>query len=154
MRNALAPSRIAWGAAAGCAFLLLFGPLGGRTAWVGREGGTSGEAAGYEWVVLLAGALAVVALLLGRPSRPGMAGTAAAALVACAAFGMAAWSAGSYALALARLGFPFGRARLLPGGEIVIAAAGPPVFAAIAAVGLACCVGLVFAWSKSAREAL
>ncbi len=143
MRDQAVSSRVFRGIATVCAFLLLFGPLGGRTSWVSRTGGTSSESAGYEWVVLFAGVLSIVALVLDRSSRPVAAGMPAGTLVAGAAFGLAAWSAGSYALALARLGIPFGRARLLPGGEIVVATVGPPVFTTIAAAGLACCAVLV-----------
>lgn len=142
MLNGFSPSKIAWCIAAGCAIVLLFAPLGGRTARIGEIGATR-DGPGYDWVVLFAGMLALVALLIRRPARASAAGPSSGILVAFVAFAVATWAAGSSALALVRDGFPFGRARLLPGGEVVVAAAGPPIFAAIAAVGLACCAGLV-----------
>lgn len=138
--------RVVRGIATVCAFLLLFGPAGGRmTRSYGNGAQING--AGYDMVVLLAGVVAVFAFIV--PTwRPGFIGPAFGALVGFATFGLAAWSAGSYALDLARLGFPFGSARLLPGGDVVVAPGGPPFFAAVAVVGLACCAVLVVVWLR------
>jgi hypothetical protein len=81
--------------ALGCAIVLLFGPLGGRTIWV--DGHTTGtDAAVYNVVALVFGVVALAALAIAFWASPRLVVPALGALVAIAAFGLTAYVSGVY----------------------------------------------------------
>jgi hypothetical protein len=135
-----------WRIAVACSALLLFTPMTGRTSWsyVGgsemrAEGGTIIHFAGWDWIVPLAGVIAVVSLLIGRRLRPGIKRP-----VQCSAIA----SLGLSVATAAALGHWHD---LIPGslamGRWVISPA-PAVgyFAGISAVGLVASLVLLGAW--------
>ncbi|HEX5500871.1 MAG TPA: hypothetical protein VFX03_16660, partial [Thermomicrobiales bacterium] len=117
----------------GCAVFLLFGLIGDRTSWA-RGATIITDSAGYNLVAFASGVVALSTLAIGLWSRRW---AAASALVAGAAFAVAANLIGTYALALWRgEALLEGRSRMGPGWTVDPAFA-PPFFAFAALVGAA-----------------
>jgi hypothetical protein len=141
--------------AIGCAVFLLFGPLGGRTMWVGGHT-TATDAAGYNMVALLCGVvvLAALAVALWMRERQTRALPALGALVAVAAFGLTAYVSGIYVWARLQ-GQVWGYAGwsisegMVGRNETVYPASGPPFFTLAALIGAVATLALAVGWLLS-----
>lgn len=141
--------------AIGCAIVLLFGPLGGRTTWVG--GHTIATDAGiYNVVALLCGVVALAALGVAFWARPRVVLPVLGALVAVAAFGFTAYVSGVYVWArlqgevwiYAGWSISEGTGR----NETIHPAWGPPFFALAALIGALATLVLAFGWLRLRRS--
>jgi hypothetical protein len=140
----------------GCAIFLLFGPVGGRTMWVGGHT-TSTDAAGYNVVALLCGvvALAALAIALWMRERQMSALPALGALVAVAAFGLTAYVSGVYVWARMQgqvwvyAGWSISEGMVR--NETVYPAWGPPFFTLAALVGAVSALALAVSWMSLRR---
>lgn len=80
-----------------CAIVLVFSQIGGRSSWVDRKTGAGiRDAAGWDWVAMLAGLVVVGALLVAWWAGAGDRRGTWAWVVAAAAFVVAAQAAGRY----------------------------------------------------------
>jgi hypothetical protein len=146
--------RVLWWLAISCTVLLLFGPLGGRTEWVHRDGATITDAAGYDWLAPLAGVVAIIGLGVGRRSRQHAPIAVLGAAVATISLSSMVVVAGTYWLAIERGDLQsHGVVLDQSGGYFVRPAAGPPFVALIAAVAATFAVILTVRWLSPPRAA-
>lgn len=137
----------------GCSAFLLIAIVARRTSWVdetGRGSTTLIDSGGWNIVVTLCGAVALVALAAGVLSRRL---EVASALVAAFAFAFAAYVAGSYWLALLRGEVLLeGRSALGPEWSVYPSSA-PPVFALAALLGAMASLALAVCWWRQPNAA-
>jgi hypothetical protein len=131
-----------WRLAMGCAVLLLFALSTPRTSWTHVEGYGMTHSAGWDWIALLSGIVAIVALSLGRWSRPSVPGAATGVAVAAVAFAVsAAASAGHwYSLATGALNLEW-EWTTYPAPLVL-------PFAVVAIAGAVCSLVLVGTWLR------
>ena len=136
--------------AIGCAIVMLFGPLGGRTMRVaGNSVGT--DAAGYNAVAVLSGVVVLAALGFAFWAGPRLIHPLLGAAVAGAAFGLSVYVSGVGVVARLRggvwsyAGWSFER---VDPGETVYPAPGPPFFALVALIGAVATLALAIAWLR------
>ncbi len=138
----------------GCGVFLLFGPLGGRTMWVGRHQ-INTDAAVYNVAALLSGIVALTALAVAFCARPSLVLPEFGALVAIAAFGLTAYVSGVYVWARMQ-----GQVWVYAGWSIsegmgrkwtVYPAWGPPFFALAAYIGAVATLALAVAWLRQPK---
>jgi hypothetical protein len=141
-----------WRVAVVCALALLLGPWGGRTEWVRPNGSSIRDAAGYDWIALLAGLAALLALVVGRLYRPAVVGAVASSIMALVAFAASAYVSASYALAIEQGNLLIGGAFVAPARYAVFPAAGPPLFTGIAAVGAIAALATTVLWFRPGRD--
>ena len=134
--------KIIWRLAMACALVLLLGifPFW-RTEWVGR-GGYARDSAGWDWLAVLSGLIAIAGLAIGASVRPRVLGPVLGAAAAAVAFAVAAYAAGSYWSAVLS-GMVPSEPRLTMRPSFAV-----PVFAALATVGAGCAVVLAISWLR------
>lgn len=137
--------------ALGCAFFMLFGPLGGRTMWIKGNGrNVVTDAAGYNAVAVLSGTLALLALAVALNMRPRVVVPALTALAAAAAFGLSVYVSGLYVWARWQGEIWFYGAGWFaedPGPKWMVSLPwGPPYFALAALVGALASLALAVTW--------
>jgi hypothetical protein len=144
---------VLWWLTTGCATLLLFGPSAGRTTWIRQGGGVVKDAAGYDWLALCSGIVAIVSLTVGLWARPRVLLPVLGAAAAVVAFLLTAVASGSYWMAILR-GDVTHNGIVLPASEgwTVYPASGPPFFAVIATIGTAFALGLTVYWLTPAED--
>jgi hypothetical protein len=71
------------------ASLPLSAPMTPRTSWTGEGGASNTHSAGWDWIALLLGIVALVSLILGRWQRPGVGGAVVGATIASSSFAVA-----------------------------------------------------------------
>ncbi len=137
--------------AVGCAIVLLFAPLGGRTTWV-KGHVTATDAAGYIIVAILSGVVALAALALAFRSRPRLVLPVLGTLTAISAFGLTVVAAGVDVVARWQ-----GQVWIYAGWSIaedmgrkwtVYPAWGPPFFTLAALIGAAASLVLAISWLR------
>ncbi|MCC6312602.1 MAG: hypothetical protein IT337_01215 [Thermomicrobiales bacterium] len=138
--------------ATGCAVVLLFGPLGGRTTWEAVRGTSSAtDAGGYNAVAVFSGVVALAALGFALWARPRPVLPLLGAAVAVAAFGLTAYAAGVFVVARLRGGVWVYACWCFEGlrdGWTVAPAPGPPFFALAALVGAIASLALAASWLR------
>ena len=138
--------RVLWRIAVGCAALLLCAPMTPRTSWtylpateVGAAGGGMTHSAGWDWIALLLGIVALVSLIVGRRLRPGIAGAVFSAMIASISLAGAAAAALGHWLDLMSGSLNYARWVIHPAPAVAY-------FAAIATVGMVAALVLMGSW--------
>jgi len=137
--------RVLWRIAVGCAALLLLAPATPRTSWVSLPesefgpGGGMTHSAGWDWIALLLGIVAIVSLIAGRRLRTGVAGAVLSAVVAAICFAVAAAAALGHWLDLMSGSLDEARWVIYPAPAVAY-------FAAIAAVGMVAALVRLGSW--------
>jgi hypothetical protein len=142
--------------ALGCGFFLLFGPIGGRTTWVGRNGSYTADAMGYNMTALFSGVVAIAALAFAFWARPRVILTLLGIVAALAAFGLSVLASGVYVWA--RLQgevwmYAIGGFAGKPGrNDTLHYAPGPPFFALAAIIGAVATLVLAITWLRQPKS--
>jgi len=130
--------RVLWRIAVGCAALLLCAPLTPRTSWTGEGGAGNTHSAGWDWIALLLGIVALVSLILGRRQRLRLAAVFGA-MVASVSFAVAGAAALGHWLDLMSGSLNDARWVIHPAPAV-------GYFAAIAIVGMVATLVLLGSW--------
>lgn len=141
--------------AIGCAILLLFAPLGGRTVWEPIRGsGSATDAGGYNAIAVFSGVVVLAALGFARWGRPRLVLPLVGAAVATVAFGLTLYATGVYVVARLQGGiwiYACWCFEELSSSTTVTPAPGPPIFALVALVGAVATLALAIAWLRQPR---
>ena len=142
-RSILGPmvERVLWRIAVGCAALLLCAPITPRTSWTGEGGASNTHSAGWDWIALLLGIVALVSLIVGRRQRPAVAGAVFGAMIASISLAVAGAAALGHWLDLMS-----GSLNLNEPRWVIHPAPAVGYFAAIAIVGMVATLVLLGSW--------
>lgn len=146
--------KVLWSTTILCALFLLTAPMfGGRAVWANRGGGMIRDAAGWDWLLPILGVVAIVGLVVCVFTRPRVVIPVLGAAIATAAFAVAAYSAGSFGLAIVEN-------RVQPGGFVfgrdepyrVLAAPSPQPYTVVATVAAGFALVLAVSWLRPAED--
>jgi hypothetical protein len=137
----------------GCAIIMLFGPLEGRTTWVTVNGRNAVTDAGiYNVVAVASGVLALAALAVALNTRPRVTVPALAAIAAAGAIGLSVYVSGLYVWARWQGEIWFYGAGWFAGEQgpkwTVSLPWGPPYFALAALIGAMASLVLAISWLR------
>jgi hypothetical protein len=137
-----------WKIANACALLLLFAPMTGRTSRtilpaseMRAAGGGMTHSAGWDWVAIIAGGVALSALLIGCWLRPGVVRPSVCAALAAVCFAVAAAAALGHWFDLMAGNLDIGGADTHPAPAVAY-------FAAIATAGAVASLTILAAWFR------
>ena len=137
--------RVLWRIAVGCAALLLCAPMTPRTSWTSlpdsevAAGGGMTHSAGWDWIALLLGIIALVSHIVGRRQRPGVAGAVFSTTIASISLAVAGAAALGHWLDLMSGSLSEARWVIYPAPAV-------GYFAAIAIVGTVAALVLLGSW--------
>ena len=133
--------RVPWRISVAASALLLFAPATPRTSWSYDRGGGMTHSAGWDWIALMSGVVALICLIVGRFFRPSVLISALAALLASVALAISAAASLGHWLDLMSGNLELARWTIRPAPAVA-------PFAAIAAAGMAASLVLLGTWLR------